>query len=173
MAPHLLVVAFLLPCATALATSSARVLPQPRLPCANGAPQIAMQFGFGNTPDLSDPEVFPKDADGKSLITYASLDKTGAEMIEAALADRNRERILTGLPKYESVQDMVDSYVEFEGREQGLSRAQCEGARGICGPSIMRAPRSMCQYLTAHQRAPSRSPAVQTRCCAFCNAERC
>ena len=62
------------------------------------------------------------------LITQASLDKTGKEMIEMALETRNRERILAGEPKYESVDAMIDAYVEFEGEKEGLSRQQCEDA---------------------------------------------
>jgi len=77
-------------------------------------------------PALDDTEVFPVGPDGQTLVTYASLDKTGREVIEIALAQRNRERLLEGQPKYESVQAMVDAYVEFEGDKLGLSRAQCE-----------------------------------------------
>lgn len=45
-----------------------------------------------------------------------------------ALIDRNKMRILEGQPKYEDVEAMIDAYVEYEGREQGLTRAQCEDA---------------------------------------------
>ena len=83
---------------------------------------------FAQPPDLSDPEIFPKGPNGETLITFASLDKTGAEMIEMALDARNKERILAGEPKYENVQAMVDAYAEFEGNDKGLSRPQCEDA---------------------------------------------
>tara|TARA_A100001388_G_C28747268_1_gene490192 strand:- start:164 stop:769 length:606 start_codon:yes stop_codon:yes gene_type:complete len=63
---------------------------------------------------------------GETLVTYASLDDTGREMIEMALVQRNKERMLAGEPKYESVEAMVDAYVVFNGKEKGLSRAQCE-----------------------------------------------
>lgn len=45
-----------------------------------------------------------------------------------ALVDRNKQRILEGQPKYEDLEAMIDAYVDFEGRDQGLSRAQCEDA---------------------------------------------
>ena len=44
------------------------------------------------------------------------------------LTDRNKERILSGEPKYENVQAMIDAYIEFEGNDKGMSAAQCEDA---------------------------------------------
>lgn len=79
-------------------------------------------------PDFSDEEVFPKGPNGETLITYKSLDKTGAEMINSALVQRNKERMLAGEPKYEDLDAMIDAYMEFEGKEKGLSRQQCEDA---------------------------------------------
>jgi len=73
-------------------------------------------------------EAFPIGPDGDVLITFESLDKTGREMIEMALTARNKERILSGLPKYESVDAMVEAYVEYEGRNKGMSNAECEDA---------------------------------------------
>lgn len=95
-------------------------------PSPRAATRASVRLQFAQPPDLSDEEIFPKGPDGKTLITFASLDKTGQEMIEMALATRNKERILAGEPKYESVEGMVDAYVEFEGEKEGLSRAQCE-----------------------------------------------
>ena len=108
-----------------LTTSCAGFLPaiRPSLPTRS---TIRMQFA--QPPDLSDETVYPRDPDGNILISWASLDNTAQQMIEMALADRNKERILAGEPKYESVQAMVDAYVAFEGEEKGMSRAQCEDA---------------------------------------------
>ena len=54
---------------------------------------------FAQPPDLSDPEIFPKGPNGETLVTYASLDDTGRDMINMALEQRNKERILSGEPK--------------------------------------------------------------------------
>ena len=89
---------------------------------------VRVRMQFASPPDLNDPLKFPKGPDGETLITYASLDSTGVAMIEMALASRNKERILSGEPKYESVQAMIDAYIEFEGRDKGMSAAQCEDA---------------------------------------------
>lgn len=90
--------------------------------------QLSMQFA--TPPDRNDETLFPRDAEGNVLITFASLDETAKFSIETALADRNRERILAGQPKYESIDAMIDAYVEFEGpgTEKNLSKAQCEDA---------------------------------------------
>ena len=90
------------------------------------AARASIRLQFAQPPDLSDETLFPRGPDGKVLITWASLDKTGKEMIEMALETRNRERILSGEPKYENIDAMIDAYVEFEGEKEGLSRQQCE-----------------------------------------------
>ncbi|EOD08472.1 hypothetical protein EMIHUDRAFT_459972 [Emiliania huxleyi CCMP1516] len=48
--------------------------------------------------------------------------------MEAALEERNKERILTGQPRYEDIEDMVTKYQEFEGEKLGMSRAEAEDA---------------------------------------------
>ena len=85
---------------------------------------------FASPPNRDDETLFPRDPEGNILITFASLDETAKFSIETAFADRNRERILEGQPKYESIEGMIDAYVEFEGpdTEKNLSRAQCEDA---------------------------------------------
>ena len=116
----LLIAAIVAPAAAFQAVSPA-LRPQSRTHRA-----IAMQFP--TPPNLDDETIYPKDADGKVLITFASVDKTGKEMIGMALDQRNRERILAGQPKYESIDAMIDAYMEFEGAKEGMSRAQCEDA---------------------------------------------
>ena len=66
---------------------------------------------FATPPDRTDEEIFPKDKDGKTLITWASLDQTGKDMINMALAQRNKERVLAGESKYEDVDAMIDQVV--------------------------------------------------------------
>jgi hypothetical protein len=64
----------------------------------------------------------------EGLITLATLSPEYRAMVDGALATRNKERILSGLEKYESIEAMVESYKDYEGRDQGLSDAQCEDA---------------------------------------------
>ena len=72
-------------------------------------PHISMQINQdGKAIDLNDETVFPKNAEGKVLITLASLDERALFDLEGALAERNRERILEGKPKYENIQEMKD-----------------------------------------------------------------
>ena len=47
-------------------------------------------------------------------------------MVLAALEQRNKERILAGLPTYPSIEGMVESYMEFEGAEKGMSLLEAE-----------------------------------------------
>ena len=47
-------------------------------------------------------------------------------MVLAALEQRNKERILSGLPTYPSVEGMVESYMEFEGAAKGMSLLEAE-----------------------------------------------
>ena len=85
-------------------STSALQLPASAAPRLRASRMVRMQFA--QPPDLSDETVFPKGPNGETLITYASLDSTGAQMIEMALTQRNKERILAGEPKYENVQAM-------------------------------------------------------------------
>ena len=74
-------------------------------------PSVRMQFA--QPPDMSDEAKYPRDPDGNILISWASLDDTSRQMLDMALGERNKERILEGQPKYEDVQAMVDAYVEL------------------------------------------------------------
>jgi hypothetical protein len=47
-------------------------------------------------------------------------------VVLAALEQRNKERILSGLPTYPSVEGMVESYMEFEGAAKGMSLLEAE-----------------------------------------------
>ena len=114
----------------AFATAGTAFLPPTGLHRASPAARRAVahaQFGFGPTPpDLDDEVKYPRGPDGSVLITFQSLDKTGKEMINMALDDRNKARILAGEPKYESLDAMIDAYMAFEGESKGMSRQQCE-----------------------------------------------
>ena len=62
------------------------------------------------------------------LVTIESLSSDYRLQMEAALEERNKERILTGQPRYEDIEDMVTKYQEFEGEKLGMSRAEAEDA---------------------------------------------
>jgi len=64
--------------------------------------------------------------DDDALVSLDSISDEFMAQVEASLVDRNKERILSGLPKYESISAMVDAYEEFEAREKGMSRAEAE-----------------------------------------------
>eukprot|EP00966_Prymnesium_polylepis_P133487 3085435-Prymnesium_polylepis.1 len=65
-------------------------------------------------------------ADEDGLVTLAGISPEYRAQVETALQDRNRERILEGKPKYESVEAMVEAYKEYEGAAKGYSQEQCE-----------------------------------------------
>ena len=65
------------------------------------------------------------DAD-EGLISYDTLSDDFKAVIDLQLAERNKERILSGQPKYESIADFAAAYMEYEGNEKGLSLAECE-----------------------------------------------
>ena len=60
------------------------------------------------------------------LISYDSMADEFRIQIDGAFKVRNKERILSGLPKYESINAMVTAYQEFEANEKGMSRAEAE-----------------------------------------------
>ena len=62
------------------------------------------------------------------LVTIESLSSDYRLQMEAALEERNKERILIGQPRYEDIEDMVTKYQEFEGDKLGMSRAEAEDA---------------------------------------------
>lgn len=55
------------------------------------------------------------------LVTWRSLDDNTKELINFSLAQRNRERVLAGEPKYADVTAMVNAYAEFEGNDKGYN----------------------------------------------------
>lgn len=77
-------------------------------------------------PRRDDPEVFPVGPNGETLITLASLDESAIASLEMALAERNKVRVLEGKEKYADIDAMIDAYMDYEGEEKGMSRAQCE-----------------------------------------------
>ncbi|KAL1519963.1 hypothetical protein AB1Y20_023449 [Prymnesium parvum] len=70
-----------------------------------------------------DPPLAPRE---EGLLSLAEISETLRETCEYALRKRNAERKLAGQPEYESLEAMVDAYMEYEGRELGYSRAKCE-----------------------------------------------
>ena len=70
-------------------------------------------------------EVF---ADDSGLITIASLKGESLELLESELNKRNKERFLEGKEQYDSIEAMVDEYVNYEGKDADMSREQCEDA---------------------------------------------
>jgi len=69
------------------------------------------------------------------LVTIATLSPTYTLMVEGALTQRNRERVLSGDPVYKDVDDMVKSYQEYEGNDKGMSREEAEDA--VCDPALL------------------------------------
>ena len=49
-----------------------------------------------------------------------------AQVVLAALEQSNKGRILSGMPVYPSVEGMVESYMEYEGTEKGMSLLEAE-----------------------------------------------
>ena len=74
----------------------------------------------------SDGEAAASQLPEEGLVTYASLDEDYKTLIDGALMNRNKVRIMEGKPKYNDVAAMVDAYYEFEGAEKGMSKEACE-----------------------------------------------
>lgn len=62
----------------------------------------------------------------KSLVTLASLDINSRDILDFELNERNKERFLEGKSQYDSIEAMIKEYVDFEGRDKGMSYAECE-----------------------------------------------
>ena len=62
----------------------------------------------------------------RQLLSLAGLSEEDRELVEASFAERNKERILMGVGKYESVADMTAKYMDFEGKEKGLTLEEAE-----------------------------------------------
>lgn len=60
-----------------------------------------------------------------STIRYDDLSEDMQQLVQEALARRDRARLLEGKPKYNSVQGMVDAYVEL-GKPKGWTREDAE-----------------------------------------------
>ena len=60
------------------------------------------------------------------LISLDSISPSYAAEVEAAFVQRNKERVMSGQPKYKDIADMVTKYMEFEGSEKGMTRAEAE-----------------------------------------------
>ncbi len=69
-----------------------------------------------------------EEAGPKALVSLATLNPTYRTMVQGAFEQRNKERLLSGQEKYENIEAMVQAYIEFEGRDKGMSDAQCEDA---------------------------------------------
>lgn len=94
-------------------TAAARpVLAQP--------PRILLAEEGSELPSLPTP--FADD----SLIQFSTLSEDYQKVVLAALEQRNKERILSGNPVYPSIEGMVESYMEFEGTEKGMSLLEAE-----------------------------------------------
>ena len=65
---------------------------------------------------------------GKKLITKISLEGDALDLLTVEFNQRNKERILEGKPQYASIEAMVEEYLAFEGKEKGMSYAECEDA---------------------------------------------
>jgi len=62
----------------------------------------------------------------KGLVTLASLDINSRDILDFELNERNKERFLEGKSQYDSIEAMIKEYVDFEGRDKGMSYAECE-----------------------------------------------
>lgn len=97
-----------------LAPHARPTLPAPRPTPRRAAAAVAMADEAAAEPD--------------GLVARATMSAEYLTMVEGALAQRNKERILAGQPVYEDLQAMINSYIEFEGRDKGMSDAACEDA---------------------------------------------
>ena len=79
----------------------------------------------GTEPAQSVPDEGAVDAPSP-LISLDSISPSYAAEVEAAFAQRNKERVMSGQPKYKDIPDMVSKYMEFEGSEKGMTRAEAE-----------------------------------------------
>ena len=65
-------------------------------------------------------------AKDERLVLYSDLDETYKVMVAKSLDERNKERILSGLPVYEDIPAMVRAYMEYEGEKEGMTLAEAE-----------------------------------------------
>jgi hypothetical protein len=100
-----------------LSLSSLAVLP---------APQPSLQLRA--VPALRSAQLFMQQelSREKVLVSLDTLSATYRDLIDTALEERNRERMLAGQPAYRDVEDMIVAYQKFEGDAKGMSRAEAE-----------------------------------------------
>ena len=60
-----------------------------------------------------------------SIIRLADLEPEFQDLVQAALVRRDRARLLNGQSKYETVEGMIDAYVEL-GKPKGWTREEAE-----------------------------------------------
>ena len=119
MARLLLILALQLPMAMSAAFHVA-LRPLPALPTARTPPSVVMC-------DADPAPAVDKQMSSDTLITFAGLNDEWQPLVSAALIRLDRNRVLQGKPKYESIDGMTDAYVE-EAASAGLgwTRADAE-----------------------------------------------
>ena len=60
------------------------------------------------------------------LLSFDSLSDEDRKVVEDSLSMRNKERILSGQSKYADVADMTTTYMNWEGKERGLTLEEAE-----------------------------------------------
>lgn len=117
----------------ALVTAVSSLTPAPR---AALMPLRAPLVSRRPLPVASEAEATPSDAASAaaapvdkelsgSTIRYDGLSEDMQQLVEEALVRRDRTRLIEGKPKYNSVQGMVDAYVEL-GKPKGWTREDAE-----------------------------------------------
>tara|TARA_B110001452_G_scaffold61853_1_gene48592 strand:- start:210 stop:728 length:519 start_codon:yes stop_codon:yes gene_type:complete len=117
----------------ALVTAVSSLTPAPR---AALTPLRAPLVSRRPLPVASEAEATPSDAASAaaapvdkelsgSTIRYDGLSEDMQQLVEEALVRRDRTRLIEGKPKYNSVQGMVDAYVEL-GKPKGWTREDAE-----------------------------------------------
>uniref|UniRef100_A0A7S0HYC8 Uncharacterized protein n=1 Tax=Phaeocystis antarctica TaxID=33657 RepID=A0A7S0HYC8_9EUKA len=84
-------------------------------------PRILLAEEGNELPSLPSPF-----AVSDSLIQFSTLSDDYKKVVLAALEQSNKGRILSGMPVYPSVEGMVESYMEYEGTEKGMSLLEAE-----------------------------------------------
>ena len=100
-----------------LATSFRAAAPLPRRLRPRAGPLSLNEFGGA----VSDED---KELTG-STIKFSELSDEMGALVMTALAQRDRERLLSGQEKYETLEGMISAYEEL-GKEKGWTRADAE-----------------------------------------------
>ncbi len=113
--------------ALVLATSAGSLqLPCTRLPCSALHHHSRVQLRRSSVV-LDESAASTPDSD-KKLVTMASLDLESLDILNFELNQRNKERFLEGKDQYASIEAMINEYVDFEGRDKGMTYVECEDA---------------------------------------------